>query len=250
MFWEGVSSLWKGLMYQNQGWFPLVTCKFTTKFTWASRLRSAEWCGLWKLVTDRNWPWHPPCSVPQNVFEGASGTLPSFFPLKWIALFSYLSCHLKLHKPLFLQKSTCSMPGLSPLTLGCVPHVNSFRWFVAWNDMRCFCKKGINVQSVALMLGWISLYLLNTCLLGCEHCLKESQISWAFRHQSLQSLSYVWLFSTPWTAACQDSLSITNSQGLLKLISIESVMSSNHLIFCLPLLLPSVFPSIRVFSNE
>ena len=56
---------------------------------------------------------------------------------------------------------------------------------------------------------------------------------------------------TPWTAACQDSLSITNSQRLLKLMSIESVMSSNHLIFCRPLLLPpSTFPSIRVFSNE
>ena len=55
---------------------------------------------------------------------------------------------------------------------------------------------------------------------------------------------------TLWTAACQASLSITNSQNLLKLMSIESVMSSNHLIFCLLLLLPSVFASIRVFSNE
>ena len=56
---------------------------------------------------------------------------------------------------------------------------------------------------------------------------------------------------TPWTAACQASLSITNSQNSLKLMSIESVMLSNHLIFCLPLLLlPSIFPSIRVFSNE
>ena len=56
---------------------------------------------------------------------------------------------------------------------------------------------------------------------------------------------------TPWTAACQASLSIANSQSLLKLLSIESVMSSNHLILCHPLLLlPSIFPSIRVFSNE
>ena len=59
------------------------------------------------------------------------------------------------------------------------------------------------------------------------------------------------LFATPWTAACQGSLSITNSQSLLKLMSIESVMPSNHLILCHPLLLlPSIFPSIRVFSNE
>ena len=68
---------------------------------------------------------------------------------------------------------------------------------------------------------------------------------------SVQSLSCVQLFATAWTAACQASLSITNSQGLLKLMSIESVMLSNHLILCHPLLLlPSIFPSIRVFSNE
>ena len=63
--------------------------------------------------------------------------------------------------------------------------------------------------------------------------------------------SCIRLFVTPWTAARQTSLSITNSQSLLKLMSIESVMPSNHLILCRPLLLPpSIFPSIRVFSNE
>ena len=68
---------------------------------------------------------------------------------------------------------------------------------------------------------------------------------------SVQSLSHVRLFATPWTAACQASLSITNSQSSLRLTSIESVMPSNHLILCrLLLLLPSVFPSIRVFSKE
>ena len=68
---------------------------------------------------------------------------------------------------------------------------------------------------------------------------------------SVQSLSHVWLFVTPWTAARQASLSITNSQSPPKPMSIESVMPSNHLILCLPLLLlPSIFPSIRVFSNE
>ena len=66
---------------------------------------------------------------------------------------------------------------------------------------------------------------------------------------SVQSLSYVRLFETPWTAACQASLSITRSQSLLKLMSIELGMPSNHLILCC-LLLPSIFPSIRVFSNE
>ena len=68
---------------------------------------------------------------------------------------------------------------------------------------------------------------------------------------SIQSLSRVQLFATPRTAACQASLSITNSQSLLKLTSIESVMPSNHLILCRPLLLlPTIPPSIRVFSNE
>ena len=68
---------------------------------------------------------------------------------------------------------------------------------------------------------------------------------------SVQSLNHVCLFATPWTAARQASLSITNPQSLLKLMSIESVMPSNHLILCRPLLLlPPIFLSIRVFSNE
>ena len=68
---------------------------------------------------------------------------------------------------------------------------------------------------------------------------------------SVESLGRVQLFGTPWTTACQASLSITNSQSPLKLMSIESVMPSNHLVFCHPLpLLPSIFPSIRVISDE
>ena len=68
---------------------------------------------------------------------------------------------------------------------------------------------------------------------------------------SVQSLNHVGLFATPWTAACQACLSITNFQSLLKLMSIKSVTPSNPLTLCCPLLLlPSIFPSIRVFSNE
>ena len=70
-------------------------------------------------------------------------------------------------------------------------------------------------------------------------------------HLTVQSFSHVWLFATPWTAARQAALSITNSHNLPKLMSIELVMPSNHLILCHPLCLPSSnFPSIRVFSNE
>ena len=78
----------------------------------------------------------------------------------------------------------------------------------------------------------------------CNFCIKQ--------FSSVQSLRCVQLFATPWTAAQQASLCITNSQSFLKLISIESVMPSNHLILCRPLLLlpPSIFPSIKVFSNE
>ena len=68
---------------------------------------------------------------------------------------------------------------------------------------------------------------------------------------SVQSLSHVQLFATPWITACQATLSITNSQSSLKIMSIVWVMPSNHLILCYPLLLPpSIFPSIRIFSNE
>ena len=70
------------------------------------------------------------------------------------------------------------------------------------------------------------------------------------RLSSVQLLSHVQLFATPWTAARQASLSITNSQSSPKPMSVESVMPSNHLILCRPLFLPSIFPSIRVFSNE
>ena len=71
------------------------------------------------------------------------------------------------------------------------------------------------------------------------------------KYQSVQLLSHVWLFVTPWNAVRKASRSITNSQSLLKLMSVESVMPSNHLILCHPLLcLPSIFPSIRVFSKE
>ena len=84
-----------------------------------------------------------------------------------------------------------------------------------------------------------------THVLRCplQHCLQQS-VQFSSVTQSC------WLFVTPWTAAHQASLSITNSQSLLSLMSIESVMPSNHLIFCCPLFLPSIFPSIRVFFKE
>ena len=87
------------------------------------------------------------------------------------------------------------------------------------------------------------------CWLRYDHSTNESCILRMF--SSVQLLSHVWLFATPWTVACQASLSITNSQSLPKIMSIEMVMPSSHHILCCPLLLlPSIFPSITVFSNE
>ena len=80
---------------------------------------------------------------------------------------------------------------------------------------------------------------------------KRQRLYFDFEFSSVQSLSCLQFFVTPWNAACQASLSITSSQSSLKFMSIELVMPSNHLILCHPLLLPhSIFPSIRVFSNE
>ena len=90
-------------------------------------------------------------------------------------------------------------------------------------------------------------------LLLCLSCSHKGHYSFKFwvQFNKVQLLSCVRLFATPWTTVCQASLSITNSQSLLKLMSVESVMPSSHLILCRPLLLlPSIFPSIRVFSNE
>ena len=104
------------------------------------------------------------------------------------------------------------------------------------------------------MYCWSLSWSLSSTLLVCE----MSAIVWLFEHSlaiiqlsSVQSLSCVWLFVTPWIAACQASLSITISWSSLKLTSIRSVMPSSRLILCRPLLLlPSITPSIRVFSNE
>ena len=84
-----------------------------------------------------------------------------------------------------------------------------------------------------------------------ENSMERGARQTTVQFSSVQLLSHVQLFATPWTAAHQASLSITNSQSLLKLISIELVIPSDHLIICHPLLLPpSIFPSIRIFSNE
>ena len=102
------------------------------------------------------------------------------------------------------------------------------------------------------VLSWCQTPPLHNCYLDQEEGKTQSSDLPAAPSSvsSVQSFSPVQLFVTPWTAARQASLFITNSQSLLKLMSVESMMPSNHLILCHPLLLPSIFPSIKVFSNE
>ena len=119
------------------------------------------------------------------------------------------------------------------------------KFFLELQDVSCTllnCRRENTQMSISgILISWAVWVLWQECHL----LLLKDVIS------SVQSLSHVLLFVTPWTAACQASLSITNSRSLLKLTSIESVMPSNHLILCRPLLLlHSIFPSIRVFSNE
>ena len=102
------------------------------------------------------------------------------------------------------------------------------------------CLKVPRTQGEVLLL---SLWL----LFGCSsHCVGLVAVLFVV----VQLLSFAWLFATPWTAACQASLSFTISWSLLKPMSIKSVMPSNHLILCCSLLLPSIFPSLRFFSKE
>ena len=89
-----------------------------------------------------------------------------------------------------------------------------------------------------LLPSWTTLFFYFCYIHGCVYCITKVVV---------QLLSCVWLFATPWTAKCQASLSFTISWSLLKLMFIESVIVSSHLILCSPLLLPSIFPSIRTF---
>ena len=112
------------------------------------------------------------------------------------------------------------------------------------NKLFSACQPLVNFQNSNMFVTILTIFML---------CVREvcQLFNSSIQFSSFQSLSCVQLFVTPWTSACQASLSITNSGSLPKLMSIESVVPSNHLIFCCPLLLlPSIFSSIRFFSNE
>ena len=116
----------------------------------------------------------------------------------------------------------------------------------------CFCFRGKLKVLLHLLFG---LFQSQLCWFGSLQCVCPAvprlvRGTHRIQFSSAQSLNCVQLFATPWTAARQASLFFTNSQSLLQFMPIESVMPSNHLILCRPLLLPSIFPSISVFSSE
>ena len=140
-------------------------------------------------------------------------------------------------------------PGLSVQA-----EISLWSWLFYWQILILPVIHKIDVKdlntfsnyTVSIYLGLFTLFIFILLYI----CIFISHTKSFFR-KSVQSLSHVWLFVTPWTAACQASLSITNSWTLLKFMSIESVIPSNHVILCHPLLLlPSILANIRVFSNE
>ena len=166
--------------------------------------------------------------VENQLAVTVGGYLMAVISTHWF-MFSLLLCLVTQSCPTLCNPMDCSPPRL----------------LCPWNSP----GKSTGVGCHFLLQG---IFLTQGSNLGLLHCRILYQQSYQGSPQSsIQSLNHVWFFVTPWTAAGQASLSITNSQSLLKLISIESVMPSNHLILCRPrLLLPSIFPSIRVFSNE
>ena len=134
--------------------------------------------------------------------------------------------------------------------------INLSRHYTSWlYYLEKICKDNVCIKKIKQFYSWRTLWNIKERRVLPTSMWKRTwvdtlQYRWV-EFSSLQSLSRVRLFVTPWIAARQASLSITNSRSLPKLISTELVIPSNHLILCRPLLLlPSIFPSIRVFSNE
>ena len=137
-------------------------------------------------------------------------------------------------------------------------HQDTFQWVSLWNQVAKYWSFSISLSSeysglISFRMYWLDLLAGQGTLKSLlkQHSWKSSILLHSVQSSSVQSLSRAQLFVTPWIAACQTSLSITNSQSSLGLTSIESVMPSSHLILCRPLLLlPPIPPSIRVSSNE
>ena len=175
--------------------------------------------------------WHPmDCSPPAFLSITSSQSL-----LKLMSIASVMpSNHLILNRPLLLPASI--FPSIRVFSNESVLCIIAKYWSFSFSISPSNEYSGI----ISFRIDWFDLL-----------AVQGSHKSLLQHRSSVQSLSHVQLFVTPWTAARQASLSITNSKSPPKPMSTESVMPSNHLILChLLLLLPSIFPSIRVFSNE
>jgi len=198
---------------------------------------------VWFLVT----PWTVAHQVP------LSSTV-SWSLLKSMSIeLMMLSNHLILCCPLLHLPSVFPSINVFPNELAI-----RIRWPKCWNFSFSISPSSEYSGLIFFRIDWFDLFAAQgtfrvfSSTTIQKHQLFSNQPSlWVlFQLSSVQSLSHVQLFATPWTAACQASLSVTNSRSLLKLVSIESVMPSSHFVPYHPLLLLSVFPSIRVFSNE
>ena len=126
---------------------------------------------------------------------------------------------------------------------------NTHLFCLWWTDYRWLKNFSFSVYKFLLFIFAMNTYYVE----GFKNCKSEVNTKWKYLwyYVVVQWLSPVWLFEAPWTAAHQASLSFTVSRSLLRLLSVESLVPSNHLILCGPLLLlPSIFPSIKVFSSE
>ena len=215
---------WSGLPFPSPGGPPepgmepvslrslaLVGGFFTTSITWEAHCRT-HWLHSW-VFTQENWV---PCAYKKRIIWMCLAVFIIIAP-KWKSTQMAIKVNGHTNCSMFIQWSTTQQgKGKKPLV-----HVT------------------------------IRIKLRDSMLSKTSWILKRIHIIVLFTINSVQLLSCIWLFVTPWTAAHQASLFITNSRILLKLMSTESLMLSNHLILChLLLLLPSIFPSIRVFSNE
>ena len=143
--------------------------------------------------------------------------------------------------PIMWETQVRSLGQEDPLEKAMATHSSTLAWKIPWMDE----PGGVTKSRTRLSDFTFTFFLLTISVYQPSKPFNKGQFS------PIQLLSHVQLFATPWTAAHQASLSITNFWSLLKLMSIESVMSSNHLILCRPLLLPSsVFPRIGVFSSD
>ena len=214
-----------------------------------SESRSIKSNSLWP-----HWIYSPGDSPGQNTEVGSLSLLQGIFPTQglnpglphcwWIL---YQLSHKRSTRILewvaYPFSSRFSWPRY-PTRLSCI----AGRFLSNWAMMDIIY---INVKNNLLLQDLVYVCVWGGCIDIYTYIDIDTDINICLPVSSVQVINSVWLFATPWTAELQASLSITNSRSLLKLMSIESVIPSNHLIFCHPLLLlPSIFPSIRIFSNE